>query len=538
MSDEEKNTSTAGTPSQDDLSEPARSITGLRWLLVCLAIFSCNFLYGLDNTIVADIQAPIIESLGNINKLGWLGIGFPLGAIAAILPVGKAYAVFDIKLLYFWSLTMFAAGSALCGAAPVMDALIVGRVWAGAGGAGMYLGNINMLQLLTTPKERSVYMAAAILVYGTGTILGPVVGGALADTSASGWRWAFYLNLFIYAIIAPVSLFILPSLQPKPGLSISAKLKSFDWLGIVLSCAIYTIFALIFTFGGSIWDWADGRMIALYVVFIAISIAFSVTQYFVIFTTARNRLFPGQFMRERTLVLMLLCCTALSGALYVIIYYLPLFYSLVRNEDGVQTAVRLLPFVIFYVFGVMLNGVLMVRWGYYMPWFLVSGVFTTIGGALLYTTTTDTANARIYGDSILVGIGQMPFQAAYSVVPSKVLPDEIAEVIQFVNVGQQGSILIALAICNTIFQNVAYGKLVSILVPAGYSTEDVTAALAGARSVVLQTAPPGVKNDMFDVLVGAIDDTYILIIVSGTILICCSLLMKREKITMELAAGG
>lgn len=35
---------------------------------------------------------------------------------------------------------MFSAGSALCGAAPGMDALIVGRIWAGSGGAGMYLG--------------------------------------------------------------------------------------------------------------------------------------------------------------------------------------------------------------------------------------------------------------------------------------------------------------------------------------------------------------------------------------------------------------
>lgn len=87
MSDEEKNPSMPGIPSQDDLSEPTRSVTGLRWLLVCLAIFSCNLLYGLDNTIVADIQAPIIGSLGNVNKLGWLGIGFPLGAIAVILPV-------------------------------------------------------------------------------------------------------------------------------------------------------------------------------------------------------------------------------------------------------------------------------------------------------------------------------------------------------------------------------------------------------------------------------------------------------------------
>lgn len=57
-----------------------------------------------------------------------------------MLDYGKGYAIFDVKWLYIGSLTMFAAGSALCGAAPSMDALVVGRVWAGAGGAGMYLG--------------------------------------------------------------------------------------------------------------------------------------------------------------------------------------------------------------------------------------------------------------------------------------------------------------------------------------------------------------------------------------------------------------
>lgn len=37
-------------------------------------------------------------------------------------------------------MAMFTAGSALCGGAPDMKSLIIGRVWAGAGGAGMYLG--------------------------------------------------------------------------------------------------------------------------------------------------------------------------------------------------------------------------------------------------------------------------------------------------------------------------------------------------------------------------------------------------------------
>ena len=128
----------AGDAEKD--SAPRREIVGLHWLLVCIAVFSANLLYGLDNTIVADIQGPIAGDFDEYMRLGWPGVGFTLGPVAFILPLGKAYAIFDTKWLFLGCLTMFAAGSALCGAAPSMNAIIVGRVWAGAGGAGMYLG--------------------------------------------------------------------------------------------------------------------------------------------------------------------------------------------------------------------------------------------------------------------------------------------------------------------------------------------------------------------------------------------------------------
>ena len=120
--------------------QPERAIKGFRWLLVCIAIFSANLLYGLDTTIVADIQAAVSENFNNVSQLGWLGVGFGLGSTVSILPLGKAFGIFDTKWLFFACLANFAAASALCGAAPSMNAIIVGRVWAGAGGAGMYLG--------------------------------------------------------------------------------------------------------------------------------------------------------------------------------------------------------------------------------------------------------------------------------------------------------------------------------------------------------------------------------------------------------------
>lgn len=65
--------------------EEHRKVRGWRWLMICFAVYSSCFLYGLDNTIVADIQASVVETYGEIAKLSWLGIGFPLGSIATIL---------------------------------------------------------------------------------------------------------------------------------------------------------------------------------------------------------------------------------------------------------------------------------------------------------------------------------------------------------------------------------------------------------------------------------------------------------------------
>lgn len=95
---------------------------------------------GLDTTIAADVQAQVYERLGHIENLAWVGLGFPMGSVATILPFTQAYGLFDVKVLTLSSVALFEVGSALCGAAPTSEALIVGRVIAGVGGAGMYMG--------------------------------------------------------------------------------------------------------------------------------------------------------------------------------------------------------------------------------------------------------------------------------------------------------------------------------------------------------------------------------------------------------------
>ena len=68
------------------------------------------------------------------------------------------FGLFDAKWLYIASIVVFELGSLLCGVSPTMDTLIVGRVIAGAGGAGMYLGVLNLITVNTNIRERPLYM--------------------------------------------------------------------------------------------------------------------------------------------------------------------------------------------------------------------------------------------------------------------------------------------------------------------------------------------------------------------------------------------
>ena len=119
---------------------PPRNMGTLRWILTCSALYSATLLYGLDTTIVADVQVPIVQRFGHIEKMTWIGAAFPLGSVAIILPLGVMYESFDSKWLYIVSFALFEAGSALCGGSPTLNALIIGRVLAGIGGSGLYLG--------------------------------------------------------------------------------------------------------------------------------------------------------------------------------------------------------------------------------------------------------------------------------------------------------------------------------------------------------------------------------------------------------------
>lgn len=156
------------------------------------------------------------------------------------------------------------------------------------------------------------------LCYGAGFVLGPVIGGAFAESAAT-WRWAFYINLVLFAFFGPIIIFMVPSWDPKKGEQISflGRGKQFDWLGSVLEIGACVSGVMAISFGGTIYPWGGGETIALFVTSGVLFILFGLQQTFCFLTKPEERIFPVQFMRIKDIMLLWVMTVGIAGAVLV-----------------------------------------------------------------------------------------------------------------------------------------------------------------------------------------------------------------------------
>lgn len=369
-----------------------------------------------------------------------------------------------MKWVYFSTVVLFEAGSTLCGAAPTMSALIVGRVIAGAGGSGIYLGSLQYLAVMTTEKERGFYMSLIAMFWGLGAVLGPVIGGAFAVSSAT-WRWAFYINLVIGAVSAPAFLFCLPAIHPMKGVSVRSRLASIDFVGLALGAGVWVSLLLAFTMAGTEWPWKDDRTIATFVVFGVVLLLYVLQQYFAVFTSPTRRAFPGHLLRDRTQVLLYITTAAGTTTLYVVVYYIPIYFQFVNSDAALMAAVRLLPFVIIAVAVNLVSGSLLHFIKLYKVIYIIASIFLVAGGGplMVYLDTT-TKTGTIYGLTILVAVGTgLSMVTGYTVATLTTNPEDTGSGLSLQNVSQIGGQVIALAIASQIYQEVALKNLSTVL---------------------------------------------------------------------------
>ena len=446
------------------------------------------------------------------------------------------YAQFDAKILYLINVFLFEAGSAICGASNTMNVLIFGRALCGLGGVGMYCGVMTLLSVTTTETERPLYLGFTGLSWGLGTVLGPIIGGGFTDSNA-GWRWAFYINLCIGAALAPAFFFYLPRYDPRPGVSQRKRFAEIDYVGAILICSAFVAGVMAINFGGVVYAWNSGRIIGLFVTSGVLFILFGSQQTFTILTTKERRIFPIEFLKSRTMLLLFGTMSAAASATFIPIYFIPLYFQFVKNSSALGAGVHLLPFVSVLVFFCIANGAIMSSTGYYSPWYLFGGICTLIGETLLYTISSSTSTSAVYGFSVLAGVGAGSFiQASFSVAQAKVGKEHIPVAIGFITCAQVGGGTIALAIANTVFLNGASNRISDILpiVP----TEEIQSAIAGAGSKFIESLDKTQRADVLNAIVASMSRVWILGMTAGALVIVLSLLMRREKLFMKGTGGA
>jgi hypothetical protein len=141
------------------------------------------------------------------------------------------------------------------------------------------------------------------------------------------------------------------------------------------------------------------------------------------------------------------------------------------------------------------------------------------------TVDQNTSSSRVYGYSVLIGIGAGMFiQTSFSVAQAKVAKNRASDAGGYIALAQNLGIVLALAISGAVFQNSAINRLQTIL--PDVPREALQGAISGAGSQFFQRLPPALQEQVLVAIVGSMAKPYILVITAGSMTIIGSLFMK------------
>lgn len=142
------------------------------------------------------------------------------------------------------------------------------------------------------------------------------MGGAFTDRLT--WRWCFYINLPIGAVTFFFILFFFKNPKSlKTAKGWKEQIAELDLLGsaIFLPAVISLLLAL--QWGGTRYPWSNGRIIALFVVFGVLIIAFAGVQWW-----GQDRAtVPPRLIKNRNVWGSAWYALAIGAAYFVLVYY-------------------------------------------------------------------------------------------------------------------------------------------------------------------------------------------------------------------------
>jgi EmrB/QacA subfamily drug resistance transporter len=365
----------ATTERSDDRGPNALSHRQIMTVLSGLMI--AMFLAALDQTIVATSITTIANDLHGLDLQAWATTAYLITSTISTPLYGKLSDQYGRKPFFIFAIVVFVVGSLACTFSTSMYMLAGFRALQGIGAGGVLALALAILADILAPRQRAKYQGYFLSVFALATVVGPVVGGALAGQDSilgiTGWRWVFLVNVPVGAVALVV---VSRVLKGRIGGGVRHRL---DWLG-ALSLIVGLVPLLIVAEQGRNWGWGSGAALACYALGVAGLVAFVLAERRI----GDEALIPLRLFRSRTFSIVnaggLLIGLAMFGAISMI----PQFLQIVRGASPTKSGLLLLPFMAGMMAFLMISGQVTSRTGRYKILPLIGTPLLAVAGLLYY----------------------------------------------------------------------------------------------------------------------------------------------------------
>ncbi|KAF4976733.1 hypothetical protein FZEAL_6648 [Fusarium zealandicum] len=380
--------------------------SALKRNLVVFALGLAILVGVLDATIVATLVPSIADDFSSVDSAAWYGSAYLL-VTGAIMPTfGKLYSAFPSKIVFLSSVAFLEIGSLICALAKNSPTFIGGRAVAGLGAAGIISGGLIITAQVTPLHQRPMYTGILGSLEGVGIVIGPIIGGHIA--SSIGWRWCFWINLPIGAVLCAILVFFFH--PPKRTADEQQKQDQKTWRQRILELDLegglaitgsLTCLLLALEWGGTTYPWGDGRIIALFVIFGVSLICVGVHQRW----KGEAATFPTRLLKNRTFAMYLILGFCFAGAQFTVLYYLPMWFQAVQGVSAAESGTRLLAMVVSVIVIAIFSGAGSSVVGYLPPFAYLATVLASVGAGMLFTLHPGISQSKWIGYQILFGAG-------------------------------------------------------------------------------------------------------------------------------------
>ena len=301
-----------------------------------LAVFALGtFLTLLDLTIVNIAIPSIVDDIhAPLDGILWMLNAYSLVYAVLLITSGRLGDIFGPRQLFAAGVAVFTISSALSGLSQDATQLVLSRAGQGLGAALLAPQGLPMITSLFPANRRGGVFAIFGMLAGLAVVLGPTLGGLIV--SNWGWRWIFYVNVPVGALILLLTARVIPDLRP-------GRPHRLDFVGVGLATA--GLFAVVYgLIEGQRYDW--GTISGVLSIPLVIGAGVALIAIFLLQQARRQGhepLLPFEVFADRNFALMAFVLMAMGFAIVGVFLPLTIYYQSVLGLDAFSAGLTIAP---------------------------------------------------------------------------------------------------------------------------------------------------------------------------------------------------